>query len=182
MSSCQDQINRVKISNHRFPTDIDTFADGLWICPLYIKLVKACKSPKKRFHISSKHPLLCGRIDKAELVNASGCFDVLSSTGYDRYWNDDGFRRVNKLLAANIEEDLFNYARENVILLNIMIKDLTVTRVMKEEYSTNVSFIANTGGLIGLCVGMSCVSLFEIIYHFIKFVSGKFDKRIVIET
>jgi Amiloride-sensitive sodium channel len=32
---------------------------------------------------------------------------------------------------------------------------------------TVIAFVANTGGLLGLCMGFSLVSLFEIIYHLI---------------
>jgi hypothetical protein len=30
---------------------------------------------------------------------------------------------------------------------------------------TTVSFVANAGGLVGLCIGLSFVSIFEIFYH-----------------
>ena len=36
---------------------------------------------------------------------------------------------------------------------------------MKDEKTTRTSFIANVGGLLGLCMGFSVVSIFEIMYH-----------------
>ena len=36
---------------------------------------------------------------------------------------------------------------------------------MRDEKIPIISFVANTGGLIGLCMGFSLVSAFEIMYH-----------------
>ena len=44
-------------------------------------------------------------------------------------------------------------------------KDPVVTRIMRDEKITIISFVANTGGLLGLCMGFSLVSVFEIIFH-----------------
>ena len=44
-------------------------------------------------------------------------------------------------------------------------KDPVVTRIMRDEKIPIISFVANTGGLLGLCMGFSLVSVFEILYH-----------------
>ena len=36
---------------------------------------------------------------------------------------------------------------------------------MRDEKIPIISFVANTGGLLGLCMGFSLVSVFEIIFH-----------------
>jgi len=38
---------------------------------------------------------------------------------------------------------------------------------VKDENIPVISFIGNAGGLLGLCLGMSFVSIFELFYHFI---------------
>ena len=40
-----------------------------------------------------------------------------------------------------------------------------VTKERDEQYGT-VDFVANIGGLLGLCMGLSTISLMEIIYFF----------------
>lgn len=40
-----------------------------------------------------------------------------------------------------------------------------VTRIKRDQKIPIIGFVANTGGLLGLCMGFSLVSAFEIIYH-----------------
>ena len=42
---------------------------------------------------------------------------------------------------------------------------------------TVIAFVANTGGLLGLCMGFSLVSLFEIFYHLIGAVAKWWKKE-----
>ena len=65
----------------------------------------------------------------------------------------------------NLEEDIFTYAKKNLAVVNVYIKDPVVTRIMRDQKSPIIAFVANTGGLLGLCMGFSLVSLFEIFYH-----------------
>ena len=74
-----------------------------------------------------------------------------------------------------ISEFLFDYASENLAIVNIFIKDPYYTRYIKSEQLTFLSFIANAGGLIGLCMGMSFISIFEIVYHLGNFLFAKLN-------
>ena len=42
----------------------------------------------------------------------------------------------------------------------------TLKKFIKDEKITRISFLANAGGLLGLCMGFSVISVAEIIYHF----------------
>jgi hypothetical protein len=44
-------------------------------------------------------------------------------------------------------------------------QDPVVTRIKRDQKIPIIGFVANTGGLLGLCMGFSLVSAFEIIYH-----------------
>ena len=57
------------------------------------------------------------------------------------------------------------YARENLVMFNIFIKDPYAKRFQKDEKITKTSYIANSGGLLGLCMGFSLISGAEILYH-----------------
>ena len=50
-------------------------------------------------------------------------------------------------------------------LLTIIIKDSYVKKFIKDEKITRISFLANAGGLLGLCMGFSVISVAEIVYH-----------------
>ena len=47
----------------------------------------------------------------------------------------------------------------------MIIKDPYVKKFIKDEKITRISFLANAGGLLGLCMGFSVISVAEIIYH-----------------
>ena len=44
-------------------------------------------------------------------------------------------------------------------------EDPVVTTIMRDQKIPVIAFVANTGGLLGLCMGFSLVSVFEILYH-----------------
>ncbi len=60
---------------------------------------------------------------------------------------------------------IYKYARENLALVNIYIKDPAVTRVKRDQKVPLIWFVANIGGILGLTMGMSLVTIFEIIHH-----------------
>ena len=47
-------------------------------------------------------------------------------------------------------------------------KDSFATKIVRDEKVTVTSFVANVGGLLGLCMGFSLVSVVEILYFGIK--------------
>ena len=66
---------------------------------------------------------------------------------------------------CSLEEDIFQYAKHNLAVVNVYIKDPVVTRISRDQKIPIIAFVANTGGLLGLCMGFSLVSVFEIVYH-----------------
>ncbi len=66
---------------------------------------------------------------------------------------------------SSLEEGIFQYAQKNLAVVNVYIKDPVVTRILRDQKIPVISFVANTGGLLGLCMGFSLVSIFEVVYH-----------------
>ena len=83
----------------------------------------------------------------------------------------------NTVVKSNrqVSEFLFDYASKNLAIVNIFIKDPYCTSYIKSEKLTFLSCIANAGGLIGLCMGMSFISIFEIVYHLGNFLFAKLN-------
>ena len=61
--------------------------------------------------------------------------------------------------------EMYNYASENLARVSIMIRNPYVTKIQRDTAITLTNYIANTGGLLGLCLGSSILSFIEIIYH-----------------
>ena len=49
-------------------------------------------------------------------------------------------------LFFRLEEDIFQYAKQNLAVVNVYIKDPVVTRILRDEKIPVIAFVANTGG------------------------------------
>ena len=62
----------------------------------------------------------------------------------------------NKTLAKAIESEIHSYAKENLAIINIFIKEPSLKRFRKTEKMSRISYIASSGGLLGrVCERMS---------------------------
>ena len=147
----------------------ETFVKREEFCITLTKLNRTCHSEKEVFLVA-KFPTVCKNIksfsEKIRMeLNVSICEDM--RWDHVRRW---GFRRNDEEM-RNLEDDIFQYAKKNLAVVNVYIKDPVVTRIMRDQKIPVIAFVANTGGLLGLCMGFSLVSLFEILYHLLGSVS-----------
>ena len=63
-----------------------------------------------------------------------------------------------------LTENLYSYARENLALVNIYIKQPVVTKILRDQRIPVIWFVANCGGILGLCMGFSIVTVFEVLH------------------
>ena len=108
--------------------------------------------------MATEYPNLCPLLEEITPVVDEVCDARLRNR-----WRTN--KLVNKTLAKEIETEIHNYARENLAIINIFIKEPYTKRFRKTEKMTRISYIASSGGLLGLCMGFSFVSLAEIAYH-----------------
>ncbi len=65
---------------------------------------------------------------------------------------------------GGLEEFVYEYARENLVRVEIFIKDKNIDKIVVSEKQPLVWFLANIGGMAGLTTGCSIVTLCEILY------------------
>ena len=65
------------------------------------------------------------------------------------------------------------YTRENIAKVYIYLREPFVKEVIREEKITLIQFIGSTGGLLGLFLGFSVVSLVEIFYMIFLWLANK---------
>ena len=65
----------------------------------------------------------------------------------------------------SVEDSVLNYAKSNLVMLHVFIKEPYVKRYVKEEKMPIISYIANIGGLLGLWLGFSIITGVEMLYH-----------------
>ena len=161
MAACEDQILNMEVTSSTFPNR-ETFRKREEQCLLLKKLRLLC-SDSRRITLSKTYPWICTNVSQSY----SPC----------EPWAESSNDTRNEAL---LEHQLFRYARDNLAVVNIYIKvsvvlriessrelaqDPFVSRILRDQKVSRIQFVANTGGLLGLCTGFSLVTFCEIIYQ-----------------
>jgi hypothetical protein len=59
---------------------------------------------------------------------------------------------------------MYQYGRQNLALVHVMVQSPYVTKIKRDVAMSFVTFVANSGGLLGLCIGFSFISAVELLY------------------
>ena len=62
-------------------------------------------------------------------------------------------------------QEILNYASKNLALVTIYIREPFTEKILIDQEISVFSFVSDIGGLMGLFMGFSVVSIVEIIYH-----------------
>jgi len=105
--------------------------------------------------------------------------DILNKTKtYDDICPRPAYRFDKKAFSTKENQDAFifevnNYAKENIALVTIYIREPFAEEILISEEVTPTELMSDIGGLMGLFMGCSFVSAVEIVYHILKIlVSG----------
>ena len=128
------------------------------------KIVKICNGDKIRAdtfdtYYGSRHqkyPMTC-----QEILRLHSSKDVCQSSYHLR---PSDLENYNELV-----DFLYSYTKENIAHVKIYIKDPYYVLTKKDVQYNFASFIGTTGGLVGLCFGLSFISIVEIIYFILRF-------------
>jgi hypothetical protein len=123
------------------------------LCFVLQKLSKICSNQFRRKTFEMVHT----DITCQEILNFNNTIKICDENDMT---NPDLIHQNSRLA-----DFLFDYASENLAVLNIFIKDPYFTLIKKDEKMSSLSLIASAGGLLGLCMGLSFVSVFEVFYH-----------------
>ena len=64
---------------------------------------------------------------------------------------------------------LFEYAKQNVLYINVAMRDQFYTKIKKDLEISRLDFFNGVGGMLGLCLGLSIISVLEVLFHILKF-------------
>ena len=59
---------------------------------------------------------------------------------------------------------MYQYGRQNLALVHVMVQSPYVTKIKRDVAMSFVTFVANSGGLLGLCIGFRFISAVELLY------------------
>ena len=72
----------------------------------------------------------------------------------------------SKIAEAHPEYLNDSYIRQNIAVTHIYFDSLHFLQTERDEVYSAIDFIANIGGLLGLCMGVSIISGLELFYFF----------------
>ncbi len=156
--SCSFQSEKITVTTADYPNH-NTFENRNEMCVVLHKLHKICQNQVKLkifLDYYKSHPNFPKQQNFCALVKAQ-INDEVCQENY----------KVNPLKSVN--DDLYHfllaYTKENIVKTYIYFKEPFHTQIVKDVSVTFISFLGNSGGLLGLCTGMSLLSLFEILYY-----------------
>lgn len=158
---CEYQYEVVSASSSSWPSSMFYYRTDY--CFAMQKLIRICSNPsrKRAFLEAYKQSITCEDI-----------FNVQNTTGLCLANDYPIYEIVTSEKALKVSEFIYGYTNENFAVLKIFINYPFYTSYKKDEEMTILSFIANAGGLLGLCLGMSFVSITEVLYFvFNSFIS-----------
>ena len=161
-SRCHDQHSNVLPTMLSYPNDnFDVFKHYCETCLIMEKLTMICNDQYKK-DIFEKH--------YAEEIKCKELLDFHSKNNA----TCDGFSyfdpNVTEAKDTKVMKFYLKYSKENFAKLAIYFRDPYHTKIVWDDKITFTTFICNAGGLVGLCLGLSFISLFELLYHIFKFI------------
>ena len=78
-------------------------------------------------------------------------------------WPDNYFENYDEPNETLVNE-LQDYGKQNLALVHVMIQSPYVTKMKRDVAMTLTTYIANAGGLLGLCIGFSFISAIELLF------------------
>lgn len=77
--------------------------------------------------------------------------------------------------------NILNFRISNQI--NLYFRDLSIFPLVKSELYGEIDLIANFGGILGLFLGISFISIFEIVFHcLVNSIVKYIDKKLIIRS
>ncbi|KAK4879623.1 hypothetical protein RN001_007769 [Aquatica leii] len=128
--------------------------------------------PKNRFKkICSKRQEACSNIAKEvmEIPNQNGsncnCLPACFELGFDASITSGKLSITSKMKEHIIKNETIEYFMENMAVMHFFFTQSQFTRNTKSELYGFSEFLSNTGGLLGLFLGFSALSVIELFYY-----------------
>jgi hypothetical protein len=122
------------------------------------------------------HPVRAKVFESAPNHAGITCNDILIASQTIKLCKETGQPNIDLVQThPQISSFIYKYAKTNFVFLKVFIKEPYYTLIKCDEQMTLISFLGNTGGLLGLCLGLSLISIFEMFYHLIRFCTEKFS-------
>ena len=164
-SSCEDQTNKLFVTTSTYPNK-NTFHYRDEFCLILSRILNKCKGIKK-ISLNERYPNMCEDLEPLQDIDP----DLYCN---ENQWSPDELAEIitfnSNTTQSNkscnyIENHVLQYAKDNLVIIHLSIKDPYAQKFQKEEKMPIISYIANLGGLLGFGLGFSVITGIEIVYH-----------------
>ena len=157
LPACEVQENSNQMSFALYPQE-DNFIYQQRFCDVASHIWQVtCQDKNRSYFLDLQQPNLCQTLEYFE--------DYFNANSSCQKWPGNYFHAFNKPNETLVEE-MVKYGRKNLAVVRVMIQSPYVTRVKRDVSMTFTTYVANSGGLLGLCVGFSFISGIELIFWF----------------
>ena len=157
LPACEVQENFNQMSFALYPQE-DNFFHQQRFCDVASHIWQVtCQDKNRSYFLDLQQPNLCQTLEYFE-----NYFNANSSC---QKWPGNYFHAFQKPNETLVEE-MVKYGRKNLAVVRVMIQSPYVTRIKRDVAMTFTTYVANSGGLLGLCVGFSFISGIELIFWF----------------
>ena len=168
-SSCEDQSNAMYVTTSAFPNE-KTFRYRESFCMMIPRLLNKCTGYKRR-PLERSYPNICLKLEPLRNLNKTDyCME-------NRWIPNNVLLNCTEKSCA-VEDVVLDYARRNLVMFHVLIKDPYSQRYRRDEKIAITSFIANLGGLLGLWLGFSWISGAEIVFHITRGIFSSISRKI----
>ena len=167
-SRCEDQTNKLFVTTSSYPNR-NTFRYRDEFCIILKRILIKCNGIKK-VSLEERYPSMCEELKPLQDKDPSIYCN-------ENQWTPDeiteistcNFNTTQSNKSCNyIEKHVLQYAKDNLVIIHLSIKDPYAQKFQKEEKMPIISYIANLGGLLGFGLGFSVITGIEIVYHFLS--------------
>jgi hypothetical protein len=168
---CTFQSETVTVTTANYP-NWALFSQRKDACLTLQKLARLCDRPFGKLVLESSLQ-----------TNAINCDIILKANNTEKICEENDFLNTKSIShSKDLVDFMVKYARDNLAVVTIFIKDPFYTSILREEEIPFITFLGNIGGLLGFLLGMSLISCFEVFYYVIGFASLKLNKLLCNES
>ena len=163
LPSCDTDEIKISTSFSTFP-NYAVFLDRKEVCLVLQKLVRICTDETYQAKKESFE-----KVYGSHGTNGSICDDLVIPYNEDDMCKGKYLKNHHKTKHAYVIDFLYKYSQENLSLIKIAMRDQFYTKVKKDLEISRLDFFNSVGGMMGLCLGLSIISVFEVFFHILKF-------------
>ncbi len=161
LPACNDQTHILTTTSSAFPNYNTFVQDERDFCSIFLKLNSSCRHEFKQIHLDEKYGAEFCETVLGQAHQYTKC--IRWPETYAAEISDSAYDVAN--ISLELKNFMYQYTRDNISKISIFFNDPVIKKVIRDLKLSLIMFLANVGGILGLAMGASIITLFEFLYH-----------------